>query len=560
MKAIGYLSRLAPHGLGMTHEESFVIFACSVGSIFEWYDFFVYAVLAPFLAAMFFPSGNETAALLSAFATYAAGFLVRPFGAVLFGRAGDLVGRKYTFLATIIVMGAATFLLGLLPTFATIGWAATVLLVALRLLQGIAVGGEYGGAVTYVAEHARTRQRGYATSFVQLAGTLAVVLALAVIMLCRGLMDAEGFAAWGWRLPFLISVFLLVFSVYIRLHLGETPVFRKMKAEGRISKAPLTESFLRYPNIKYVLLAFFMAAAQSVLWYTAHFYALFFLTIILKLDNISSYEIVLIALIIAAPTFVLFGWLSDRVGRLKIMLAGLALAALTYFPLFSALTHYVNPGLEAFVQRTPITLTVNESSCKLHIFVGPWSRFSSCDQAKDFVSGLGLPFRSENAAPGTDAVVLAIGSTKIDGFDRAGWNSAFLAAGYPDLMRETSGNIVARPADPGNVNRSMAVLIIIVLTTYAAMIYGPMAAFLAEMFPTRIRYTSLSVPYHIGVGWIGGMLPLLATALVVAYGNIYIGLWYPIGVAVTSALIGAVFLRETNDVDIARESRATTRL
>jgi Sugar (and other) transporter len=544
----------------MTHEECFVIFACSVGSIFEWYDFFVYAVLAPFLAAMFFPPGNETAALLSAFATYAAGFLVRPFGAIIFGRAGDLLGRKYTFLATIIVMGAATFLLGLLPTFATIGWAATVLLVALRLLQGLAVGGEYGGAVTYVAEHARAEQRGYATSFVQLAGTLAVTLALAVIMLCRGLMDAESFASWGWRLPFLVSVFLLVFSVYIRLRLGETPIFRKMKAEGKTSKAPLTESFLRYPNIKYVLLALFMAAAQSVLWYTAHFYALFFLTITLKLDYVSSDEIVLIALVIAAPTFVLFGWLSDRVGRLKIMLVGLAFAALTYFPLFSALTHYVNPGLEAFVQRTPITLTVNESSCTLHVFVGPWSRFSPCDRAKDFVSGLGLPFRSENAPAGMDAVELTIGSTKIDGFDRAGWNSAFLAAGYPDLAREDSGNVIARPADPANVNRSMAVLIIVILTTYAAMIYGPMAAFLAEMFPTRIRYTSLSVPYHVGVGWIGGMLPLLATALVAAYGNIYIGLWYPIGVAVVSAVIGAVFLRDTKGVDFADESGAATRL
>src|SRR6266853_4807778 len=345
----------------MTGEEKFVIFASSLGTVFEWYDFYLYATLAPFFAAVFFPPGNQTAALLSAFATYAAGFLVRPFGALVFGRIGDLVGRKYTFLVTILVMGASTFLVGLLPTYASIGWIAPILLVTLRLCQGLALGGEYGGAATYVAEHSRPNERGYTTSFIQTTATLGFFLALAIILLCRTNIDAKAFAEWGWRFPFLISIVLLVFSVYIRLKLNETPIFQKMKAEGKGSKAPLTESFLHYPNNKYVLLALLGATAgQGVVWYTGQFYALFFLTLTLKMDYVSAYILIGLSLVIGTPFFIVFGWLSDRIGRLKIILAGCLIAALSYFYLFAALTHYVNPALEAFQQANEVTVTVDQ--------------------------------------------------------------------------------------------------------------------------------------------------------------------------------------------------------
>src|SRR5438105_6221197 len=346
---------VSARGRGMTSDEKFVIFASSLGTVFEWYDFYLYATLAPFFAALFFPSGNDTAALLSAFATYAAGFLVRPFGAIIFGRIGDLVGRKCTFLVTIVVMGGATFLVGLLPTFANIGWAAPFMLVTLRLAQGLALGGEYGGAATYVAEHSRPNERGYTTSFIQTTATLGFFLALLVIGLCRVYMEATMFAEWGWRIPFLVSLILLVFSVYIRLKLNETPIFQKMKEEGKGSKAPLTESFLRYPNNKYVLLALLGATAgQGVAWYPGQFYALFFLTITLKLNYVLAYALIGASLIIATPFFIVFGWLSDRIGRLKIILAGCAIAALTYFYLFGQLTHFVNPDLESFAQKNPI--------------------------------------------------------------------------------------------------------------------------------------------------------------------------------------------------------------
>src|SRR4249919_825820 len=368
---------------GMTKDEKFVIFASSLGTVFEWYDFYLYATLAPFFAALFFPPGNDTAALLSAFATYAAGFLVRPFGAIIFGRIGDLVGRKYTFLVTIVVMGGATFLVGLLPTFQTIGWLAPILLVALRLAQGLALGGEYGGAATYVAEHARPNERGYATSFIQTTATLGFFLALLVIGLCRFYMDAKMFAEWGWRIPFWISLILLVFSVYIRLRLNESPIFAKMREEGKGSKAPLTESFLRYPNNKYVLLALLGATAgQGVVWYTGQFYALFFLTITLKLDGQTAYTLIAISLLLGTPFFIFFGWLSDKIGRLKIILAGCLIAALTFFPLFAALTHYVNPALEKF--QAANVITVQAKDCNFHIFVGPWSKFTDCDRTKDF--------------------------------------------------------------------------------------------------------------------------------------------------------------------------------
>ena len=531
------LTHSSAKAAGMTGEERFVIFASSLGTVFEWYDFYLYAILAPFFAALFFPAGNDTAALLSAFATYAAGFLVRPFGAIVFGRIGDLVGRKYTFLVTILVMGTATFLVGLLPTFASIGWLAPILLVTLRLCQGLALGGEYGGAATYVAEHARPGERGFATSFIQTTATLGMLLALMVILITRTSMDAKAFAEWGWRISFLVSLVLLVFSVYIRLKLNETPIFQRMKEEGKGSKAPLTESFLHYPNNKYVLLALLGATAgQGVVWYTGQFYALFFLTITLKLDYVSAYSLIGLSLLIGTPFFILFGWLSDRIGRLKIILAGCLIAALTYFPLFAALTHYVNPDLEAFQQRTPITVAADQSTCHLHIFVGPWSKFSDCDRAQDLLTKAGLSFKIENA-PGKP-VTLSLGPTTVEGWDAAKWNGALATAGYP------------KTADTAKVNWFMAELILVVMVIYVTMVYGPIAAFLVELFPTKIRYTSMSLPYHIGNGWFGGMLPLLATAVVAFTGNIYNGLWYPIGVAVMTLIVGTIFLRDTKDVDI----------
>jgi MFS family permease len=522
-----------------------------VGTVFEWYDFYLYAVLAPFFAALFFPPGNDTAALLSAFATYAAGFVVRPFGALVFGRIGDLAGRKYTFLVTIIVMGASTFLVGLLPSYASIGWLAPLLLLTLRLLQGLAVGGEYGGAATYVAEHARPGERGFATSWIQTTATIGLAFALVIIILCRESMDTKAFSDWGWRIPFVVSAVLLVFSVYIRLRLNESPVFQKMKEEGKGSKAPLTESFLRYPNNKYVLLALFGATAgMGVVWYTGQFYALFFLTLTLKLAYLQAYLLVLAALIIGTPLYVMFGWLSDRIGRLKIILAGCLIAALTYFPLFAALTRYVNPDLQAFSDRTQVTIAADGSTCQLHVFVTAFTHFSSCDRAQDLVTKLGVSFNTKNVPNSGDKVNLMLGSTIIEGFDAGKWNAAFLDAGYPNLQRDKDGKIVPKPADAAKVNWLMAELILVIMITYAAMVYGPVAAFLVELFPTRIHYTSLSLPYHIGAGVFGGMLPLLATAIVAATGNIYNGLWYPIVVAVVTVVVGGLLLRQTKDVDI----------
>jgi MFS family permease len=544
-------SQVSGKGRGMTSEEKFVIFASSLGTVFEWYDFYLYAVLAPFFASLFFPPGNDTAALLSAFATYAAGFLVRPFGALIFGRIGDLVGRKYTFLVTIVVMGSSTFLVGLLPTFSSIGWAAPVLLVTLRLCQGLALGGEYGGAATYVAEHSRPNERGYSTSWIQTTATLGLLLALIVIGVCREFMDAKMFAEWGWRLPFVVSIILLVFSVYIRLRLNETPIFQKMKEENRGSKAPLTESFFHYPNNKYVLLALLGATAgQGVVWYTGQFYALFFLTITLKLNYILAYVLIGVSLIIGTPFFIVFGWLSDRIGRLKIILAGCLIAAITYIPLFQGLVHFVNPDLEEFQAKNPISITADARTCELHIFVTAFTKFSACDRAQDFVTKLGLSFKTVDA-PGTgDKVVLAIGETKLEGFDPAKWNAAFLDAGYPNLAKNAAGAIVPKAADPAKVNWIMTEIILIIMVIYVTMVYGPIAAFLVEMFPTKIRYTSMSLPYHIGNGWFGGMLPLLATAVVAATGNIYAGLYYPIIVAVMTLVIGMFFLRDTRGVDI----------
>jgi MFS family permease len=514
-------------------EEKRVIFASSLGTVFEWYDFYLYATLAPFFAALFFPKGNDTAALLSSFATYAAGFLVRPFGALVFGRVGDIVGRKYTFLVTITVMGAATFLVGLLPSFEKIGWLAPVLLVSLRLLQGLALGGEYGGAATYVAEHAAENRRGYDTSWIQTTATLGFFLALIVIMLCRFNISKDDFAQWGWRIPFLVSLVLLVFSVYIRLKLEESPVFKKIKAEGTTSKAPLTDAFANWKNGKIVLLALLGATAgQGVVWYTGQFYALFFLQITLKLDYHIAYTLIAISLVIGTPFFIFFGWLSDKIGRKNIIMAGCLLAVLTYFPLFQGLTHYVNPDLEAAAAKTSISVAANE--CTFHIFVGPWSKFSECDKAKDFLTKQGVSFASLPGVEG-EKVVTKVGDVELKGWDENAYKDALKAAGFP------------AKADITKVNWVMTEVILVILVIYVTMVYGPIAAFLVELFPARIRYTSMSLPYHIGNGWFGGMLPLVATAMVAASGNIYHGLWYPIVVAAMTLVIGVAFLKETKD-------------
>jgi len=518
-------------------EERRVIFASSLGTVFEWYDFYLYAVLAPFFAALFFPPGNQTAALLSAFAAYAAGFLVRPFGALVFGRIGDLVGRKYTFLVTIIFMGASTFLVGLLPTYQAVGWLAPVLMVTLRLVQGLALGGEYGGAATYVAEHAPNDRRGYDTSFIQTTATLGLFLALVVIYLCRANMDPKTFSDWGWRVPFWVSIALLIFSVYIRLKLHESPVFQQMKSEGKGSKQPLTDSFVKYPNNKYVLLALLGATAgQGVVWYTGQFYALFFLTITLKLDYVSAYTLIGLSLLIGTPFFIVFGWLSDRIGRLKIILAGCLIAAVTYFPLFKGLTHYVNPVLEQFSEKTAVTVAANPADCKFHLFVGPWSQFSDCDRVKDFLTKQGLSFKSVDGPAGK--VTTSIGDRKVEGWDQKQLAATLKEAGAPPT------------ADKSKVNWVMTELILVIMVLYVTMVYGPIAAFLVELFPTEIRYTSMSLPYHIGNGWFGGMLPLTATAMVAATGDIYYGLWYPIVVALMTLVIGTLFLRETHTRDI----------
>jgi len=520
-------------------EEKRVIFASSLGTVFEWYDFYLYATLAPFFAALFFPKGNDTAALLSAFATYAAGFLVRPFGALVFGRLGDMVGRKYTFLVTILVMGFATAAVGFLPTYQSIGWLAPILLVSLRLLQGLALGGEYGGAATYVAEHAPDGKRGYDTSFIQTTATLGFFLALAVIGGIRTVMDAPAFAEWGWRIPFLVSIILLFFSVYIRLKLRESPVFQRMKAEGKGSKSPLRDSFLKYPNNKYVLLALLGATAgQGVVWYTGQFYALFFLTITLKLDYLTGYILIGASLLLATPFFIFFGWLSDKIGRLKIIMFGCLIAAVTYFPLFKALTHYVNPALESYQKKTRISVAA--ADCNFHIFVGPWSKFTECDKAKDFLTKQGLSFRSTPGAPDA-TVVTKIGDVEIKGWDEAKFKEALKATNYPG------------PADKTKVNFPMTILVLFIMVLYVTMVYGPIAAYLVELFPTQIRYTSMSLPYHIGNGWFGGMLPLTATAMVAASGDIYYGLWYPIVIALMTLVIGTLFLRETKDRDIKHD-------
>jgi MFS family permease len=604
---------VSSRGMGMTKDERFVIVASSTGTIFEWYDFYLYATLAPFFAALFFPPGNDTAALLSAFATYAAGFLVRPFGALVFGRLGDLVGRKYTFLVTILVMGVSTFAVGLLPTYAQVGWVAPVLLVTLRLLQGLALGGEYGGAATYVAEHARPGQRGYATSWIQTTATLGFFLSLLVIGVSRMVITSADYANWGWRLPFLVSAVLLLYSIWVRLKLNESPIFKKMKEEGKGSKSPLTDSFLKYPNNKFVLLALLGATAgQGVVWYTGQFYALFFISTTQQVDYLSTYIIMGVALLLGTPFFVFFGSLSDRIGRLYIILAGCLIAALSYFALFGWLAQAVNPALWDYQQKAEIHVTADPVNCHFNLFPQwPGSPKGDCDDAKGFLATRGLSFVSDNVA-GAKAT-LKVGDQTVEGFSTAKWTKALVDSGYPNFKYTDSTlsltaeqlaawqaaetpadklaainaarkaadpkastlaaatSIIGEPvptatgadvpitalatvaADTSRINWLAAIAIVWVMVIFVTMVYGPIAAFLVEMFPTRIRYTSMSLPYHIGNGWFGGLLPLVATAMVASAGSIYFGLWFPIVIALMTVVIGLIFLRDNKDRDLSHD-------
>jgi len=524
--------------------DRLVIAASSLGTIFEWYDFYLYGLLAAIISAQFFSGVNETTGFIFALAAFAAGFAVRPFGALLFGRIGDLVGRKNTFLVTMAIMGLSTFAVGLLPSYASAGVAAPVLLVALRLLQGLALGGEYGGAATYVAEHAPAHRRGLYTSFIQTTATLGLFAALLVVIGIRTWLGETEFAAWGWRLPFLVSILLLAVSLWIRMKLEESPVFRRMKAEGKGSKAPLTEAFARWGNARIVLIALFGAVAgQAVVWYAGQFYALFFLERMLRVDGATANILVAIALALATPFFLVFGWLSDRIGRKKIILAGCALAALTYFPLFDALSRAANPALYAASAAAPVRVAADPGACSVQFDPIGRNKFDrrSCDIVKAFLARSGVAYANV-AAPADSAARLEIGAVTLTApkggadavkafQDQA--RAALNAAGYPER------------ADPGAIDKPLVVLILFVLVLYVTMVYGPIAALLVELFPTRIRYSSMSLPYHIGNGWFGGFLPTTAFAMVAATGDIYYGLWYPIVVAGLTVLIGLFFLPET---------------
>ena len=533
-----------------------VIFASSLGTVFEWYDFYLYGSLAAIISRQFFSGVNPTAAFIFALLAFAAGFAVRPFGALVFGRLGDLVGRKYTFLITILIMGASTSVVGLLPSYAQIGMAAPIILILLRLLQGLALGGEYGGAATYVAEHAPQGKRGAYTSWIQTTATLGLFLSLLVIMGCRIALGTEQFEAWGWRVPFLLSIVLLGISVWIRLKLNESPLFQEMKSQGKMSKAPLTESFARWGNLRIVLLALFgLTAGQAVVWYTGQFYTLFFLTQTLKVDAQTANILVAVSLLLGTPFFLIFGSLSDRIGRKPIIMAGCLLAALTYFPIFRAITHYANPALDAAQAAAPVVVAADEAGCSVQFNPVGTSTFTSpCDVAKAALVRRGVPYSNEATPPGSGARV-RVGPTVIPSFDGTAPDARAQSAAFEKLLGAAL-DAAAYPAaaDPTRINKPMVVLLLWILVIYVTLVYGPIAAMLVEMFPTRIRYTSMSLPYHIGNGWFGGFLPTTSFAIVAATGDIYSGLWYPVGIAVLTLVVGVLFVSDTKDVDISADA------
>jgi MFS family permease len=532
---------------GMTGEEKLVIFASSLGTVFEWYDFYIYGTLAPILAAKFFSGVAPAAAFIFTLLAFAAGFAVRPLGALIFGRLGDMIGRKYTFLITMIFMGLGTFCIGLLPTYAAVGIIAPVLLIAFRLVQGLALGGEYGGAAIYVAEHAPKNKRGYYTSWIQTTATLGLFMALLIILGIRSGMGEQSFVGSGslsdgWRLPFLLSAILLGVSIWIRLKLNESPVFLRMKQEGRASERPLSEAFGQWANAKVALCALFGATAgEAVVWYGGQFYALFFLTQTLKVPAIPAQLMIAAALALATPFFIVFGILSDKIGRKPIILAGFLLAAITYFPIFQAITHYANPKLEAALAKAPVTVIADPSECSFQFNpVGTAKFTSSCDVAKSALVARSVNYENQTGPKGSVAVV-KVGEQSIPA-DTANFaqvlGQAITAHGYP------------AGANPDEINYPMTIFLLWVLVIYVTLVYAPIAAWLVELFPTRIRYSGLSLPYHIGNGWFGGFLPATVFAIVAATGDIYSGLWYPIGVAIMSLVIGFLFLPETKDREI----------
>ena len=539
----------------MSVEQKKVIFASSLGTVFEWYDFYLYGSLAPIIAKQFFSGINARSAFIFALLAFAAGFIVRPFGALMFGRLGDMVGRKYTFLVTIVIMGLSTFIVSLLPNYASIGVAAPVILIALRLLQGLALGGEYGGAAVYVAEHAPHHRRGEYTSWIQTTATLGLFLSLMVILGTRTIVGEVDFADWGWRVPFAVSILLLAVSVYIRLSTNESPAFQKMRAEGKTSEAPLCESFGQWKNLKIVILALIgLTAGQAVVWYCGQFYALFFLTQTLKVDSPTANILVAYSLILGTPFFVIFGMLSDKIGRKPIIMMGCLLAVMTYFPVFKALTEAANPDLAAAQTKNQVIVTADPAECSFQFNPTDTAKFtSSCDIAKQVLADASVSYENAVAPAGTPATI-KIGSVAIPSYFAKGLPAdeakkldvAFKksvandlkAAGYPTK------------ADPAKVNKVMVTAILFYLVLLVTMVYGPIAAMLVEMFPTRIRYTSMSLPYHIGNGWFGGLLPTTAFAIVAQTGNMYNGLWYPVIIAGATVVIGTLFINETKDVDI----------
>ena len=545
----------ATESAGITKEERNVIFASSLGTVFEWYDFYLYGSLAAIISKQFFSGVNDTTAFIFALMAFAAGFAVRPFGALLFGRIGDLVGRKYTFLVTIIIMGASTAIVGMLPNYASIGITAPIILVCMRLLQGLALGGEYGGAATYVAEHSPMGKRGLYTAWIQTTATLGLFLSLLVILICRKMTGAN-FEVWGWRIPFLLSLLLLAVSIYIRSQLNESPIFKKMKAEGKGSKAPLTESFGQWKNLKIVLCALFGATAgQAVVWYTGQFYALFFMTKMLMVEDQTANLLIAASLLLGTPFFLIFGALSDKIGRKRIILSGCLIAALTFIPLFKALTHYANPAIFAAQKNNPVRVVADPATCQFQFDpIGKAKFVSACDIAKSTLAKKGIAYSNEAAPAGANTIIHigAIGS--VESFDGTSLSKDDFKAKTKEFDTKLGEQLKAggypSKADPEQVNYPMVIGILTLLVIYVTMVYGPIAAYLVELFPTRIRYTSMSLPYHIGNGWFGGFLPTVAFAMVAATGDIYYGLWYPIVVAIGTAIIGFFVLPETKDWDL----------
>ena len=539
----------------MSAEEKKVIFASSLGTVFEWYDFYLYGSLAAIIAKQFFSGLDEGSAFIFALLAFAAGFIVRPFGAIFFGRLGDMIGRKYTFLVTILIMGASTFIVGILPNYASIGVAAPVILICLRLLQGLALGGEYGGAATYVAEHAPMGKRGAYTAWIQTTATLGLFLSLMVILGTRTVIGEEAFADWGWRVPFLVSIVMLAISVYIRLQMNESPAFVKMKSEGKTSKAPLSESFGQWKNLKIVILALFgLVAGQAVVWYSGQFYALFFLTQALKVDGATANIMVAISLIIGTPFFVIFGTLSDKIGRKPLIMLGCLLAVLTYFPVFEALTKAANPDLYAAQQKNKVVVSSDANECSFQFNPTGTVKFtSSCDIAKQVLASSSVSYENVAGPAGAPATI-KIGETEIASYSAKGLPADEAKAKSAEFRKAVAEALKAAgypaKADMAKFDKVTVVVILTYLVILVTMVYGPIAAMLVELFPTRIRYTSMSLPYHIGNGWFGGLMPTTAFAIVAQTGNMYNGLWYPIIIAGMTFVIGMIFVRETKDVDI----------